>query len=157
MGAEFPYRLGTMWYIEVGSDGSVSQGADAAAYQRALAGESRLFAVWPGNWRSDLFVIDDLDQYARGIGLIHDEARIGLADHDHQVRWVVSAYETNPNASYISIDVWLDCGCQIRELRSFAEQMRQQKGWDIATSGGWSGAGPRYTVRARRKSLNQHG
>ena len=37
----------------------MTQGADTAAYQRALAGESRLFAVWPGNWRSDLFAIDE--------------------------------------------------------------------------------------------------
>ena len=29
MGAEFPYLLGTMCYIEVAGDGSVSQGADA--------------------------------------------------------------------------------------------------------------------------------
>ncbi|WP_430495958.1 hypothetical protein ACQRWP_16900 [Micromonospora trifolii] len=34
------------------------------AYERAVAGTSRLFAVWPGNYSSDLFAIDDLDAYA---------------------------------------------------------------------------------------------
>ncbi|RSM60067.1 hypothetical protein DMB66_25620 [Actinoplanes sp. ATCC 53533] len=44
-----------------------------------MAGTSRLFAVWPGDYSSDLFVIDDLDAYARAVGLIHDETRTGLA------------------------------------------------------------------------------
>ncbi|MFC0526109.1 hypothetical protein [Phytohabitans kaempferiae] len=153
MGTEFPYELGTMCYIEVAAGGAVSQGADRAACQRALAGQSRLFAVWPGNYRSDLFAIDDLDQYARGMGWVHDEARTGLVDHEHQVRWQVDEFERNPNGTYISVEVRLDCGCTIRDLRAFAEQMRQQRGWDVATSGGYSGVGPRFTVRARRRSL----
>jgi hypothetical protein len=43
----------------------------------AKVGQSRLFAVWPGNYRSDLFVVDDLDEYARANGLIHDQERTG--------------------------------------------------------------------------------
>jgi hypothetical protein len=77
MGTGFPYRLSTMCYLEVATDGTVSQGVDAAAYERAASGRSRLFAVWPGNYRSDLFAIDDLDQFARGMGWAHDEARTG--------------------------------------------------------------------------------
>jgi len=49
--------------------------------------------VWPGEWSSHLFVIDDFDQYARAMGLIHDAERSGLADRDHDVRWEVSRYE----------------------------------------------------------------
>jgi len=26
----------------------------------ALSGTSKIYAVWPGRWRSDLFIIDDL-------------------------------------------------------------------------------------------------
>lgn len=48
VGPNFPYRLQTISYIEIASDGSVSSGTDADTYQRMLAGESRLFAVWPG-------------------------------------------------------------------------------------------------------------
>jgi hypothetical protein len=95
----------------VHDDGTVSQGADADAYRRAVDGKSRLFAVWPGQWSSDLFAIDDLDVYARAVGLVHDVEQTGLAEHDHQVRWRPSAYESNPQGSYISIDVFLDCGC----------------------------------------------
>ncbi len=159
IGSEFPYRLGTMCYIEVTADGSVSQGVDAAAYQRALSGQSRLFAVWPGSYRSDLFAIDDLDQYARGMGWVHDEASTGLAEHEHQVRWRLSESERNPTASYISVRVWLDCGCMVRDLGAFAKHMRSQQGWDIATTGGWGSSSERggtsYSMRVRRKSLPQ--
>ena len=32
---------------------------------RALAKNTILYAVWPGNWSSDLFIIDDLDAFAK--------------------------------------------------------------------------------------------
>ena len=34
------------------------------AVQRAIAGETTIYAVWPGQYRSDLFVIDDLSPLA---------------------------------------------------------------------------------------------
>src|SRR5262249_11816569 len=106
-------------------------------------------------WRSDLFVIDDLDEYARALEIIHDQERTGLAAHDHDARWALSPYEENPSGSYISINVWLDCGCTIRNLDVFAAQMRKQRGWDIAKSGGWGSGGGSYSMRARRK-VNIH-
>ncbi|MFI6421829.1 hypothetical protein ACIBG6_31015 [Streptomyces sp. NPDC050842] len=53
----------------------MTHGNDRAAYERALAGTSRLFAVWPGDRSSHLFVIDDLDEYAKAHGIRHDEER----------------------------------------------------------------------------------
>lgn len=38
------------------------------AAQRALRGESELFAVWPGQWSSDLFLIDDPAALVAAIG-----------------------------------------------------------------------------------------
>jgi hypothetical protein len=157
-GADFPYTLSTICYFEVDELGVVRWGNDDGTYERARSGTVRLYAVWPGNWSSHLFVIDDLELYARAFGIIHDETRTGLADHDHDVRWDVSPYEDNPRGAYVSIDVWLDCGCLIRDLDAFARQMREQKGWDIATTRGWgssqaAGSNPKYSVRARRKSL----
>ncbi|MCX4683930.1 hypothetical protein OG401_06320 [Kitasatospora purpeofusca] len=156
-GSDFPYTSRTTCYIEISDDGTVSHGTDAGTYERARSGKSRLFAVWPGNWSSDLFIIDDLDEYARAHGIIHDQARTGLDDHEHQVRWKLSPYETKPNGSYISIELELDCDCTIEDLKTFAGQMRHQRGWDIATSGGWgrsSGQGhTTYSLRVRRKSL----
>ncbi|GAA2442511.1 hypothetical protein GCM10010191_68540 [Actinomadura vinacea] len=159
MGLDFPYGLSTMCYIEVRSDGTVTHGRDAGTYQRARDGESRLFAVWPGKWKSDLFAIDDLDQYAKAFGIVHDEERTGLSEHAHEVRWAIDRFAGDSAGAWIGINVWLDCGCEIRDLRTFAAQMREQQGWDIATSRGWgsstSGDGKvrEYSVRARRNSL----
>lgn len=41
------------------------------AYQRAKDETTTLYAVWPGNWGSDLFIIDDLDAFAKGFDLIN--------------------------------------------------------------------------------------
>ena len=158
LGDEFPYTLATMCYLEVGSGGEVTYGRDEGTYVRVRAGESRLYAVWPGQWSSDLFAIDDVEEFGRAFGIVHDEDRTGLADHEHQVRWSVSPYEDRPSAAYINIDVQFDCGCAIRNLRTFASQMRQQRGWDVATSGGWGSHGSdvngyTYSMRVRRKSL----
>jgi hypothetical protein len=32
-------------------------------------------AVWPGQWSSDLFEIDDLDEFAKALRIKHDEER----------------------------------------------------------------------------------
>jgi hypothetical protein len=63
-GKDFPYMSSTTCYIEVAEDGMVSHGTDADTYERVRSGKSRLFAVWPGEWSSHLFAIDDLDEYA---------------------------------------------------------------------------------------------
>ncbi|MFF8672585.1 hypothetical protein [Streptomyces sp. NPDC015242] len=158
VGKDFPYTLATTCYIEVHKDGRVTQGAGTDAYQRALAGESRLFAVWPGQWRSDLFAIDDLDEYARAHGIVHDEERTGLAEHIHDVKWALADREPNPRSQYVSIDLRLVCGCSINDRRTFASQMREQQGWDMAVTGGWgrqtNANGTTYTFRVRRRSLS---
>ena len=61
----FPYRGSLVCYLSLDAAGSLTQvGHDfsfaAEAYRRAAAGEIRLYAVWPGEYSSDLFEIDDL-------------------------------------------------------------------------------------------------
>ncbi|MFB7631061.1 hypothetical protein ACFC0M_08935 [Streptomyces sp. NPDC056149] len=156
-GRDFPYTSRTTCYIELHTDGRVTHGADRTTYERAVAGESKLYAVWPGQWSSHLFVIDDLNEYAKAHGIKHDVQRTGLAEHAHQVRWTESGGERNPRSPYISIEVSLECGCEIQDIDVFATQMRDQKGWAVATSVGWgSSSGPggvTYSLRVRRKSL----
>ncbi|MFF7729415.1 hypothetical protein [Streptomyces sp. NPDC008001] len=157
-GKDFPYTARTTCYIEVHDDGTVTHGNDRAAYERAVAGKSRLFAVWPGEWSSHLFAIDDLDEYAKAHGIKHDEERTGLKEHVHDVQWEPNPYaKDNPRSPYIGVSVTLNCGCSIQDLRTFATHMQEQRGWTVATSGGWgSSSGPegtRYSLRVRRKSL----
>ncbi|MEV8392938.1 MULTISPECIES: hypothetical protein [unclassified Streptomyces] len=107
--------------------------------------------MWPGEWSSHL------DEYAKAHGIKHDVQRTGLAEHAHQVRWTESGGAQNPRSPYIGIEVSLDCGCTIQNLDVFAAQMREQKGWAVATSVGWgSSSGPEgttYSLRVRRRSL----
>ncbi|MGK5530641.1 hypothetical protein [Streptomyces sp. URMC 129] len=157
-GRSFPYKASTTCYIEVWNDGTVTHGTDDGTYRRALTGESRLFAVWPGEWSSHLFLIDDLDEYARAVGIEHDQERTGLAEHVHDVQWVAADGGGGARSQYVDVRLSLGCGCAIHDLRVFAAQMREQRGWDIATSVGWgSSSGPDgtdYSLRIRRKSLD---
>jgi hypothetical protein len=91
-----------MCYVEVADDGAVTWGREGGSYERALAGKSRLYAVWPGQWSSHLFVIDDLAEYARAFGIVHDEERTGLAQHVHDVRWSISPREDKSASAYVT-------------------------------------------------------
>ncbi|HCS73611.1 MAG TPA: hypothetical protein DIW17_07040 [Clostridiales bacterium] len=75
----FPYEMSTVCYFEVDKNGDVSQvyhknKSDRPkvleAYQRAMNKTTTLYAVWPGRWSSDLFIIDDLDAFAKAFNLI---------------------------------------------------------------------------------------
>jgi hypothetical protein len=85
-----------MCYIEVGLDGAVTWGDVTGADERASRGQSQLYAVWPGEWASHLFEIDDLDEFLRAFGFIHDKSRTGLADHQHEVWWRSGTRDPNP-------------------------------------------------------------
>ena len=69
----FPYKMSTVCYFEVYKDGKVNRVRHKnksdlegviEAYKRADKKISTLYAVWPGNWSSDLFIIDDLEKFA---------------------------------------------------------------------------------------------
>lgn len=72
--SDFPYGHagGRVCYFEM-HDGALAQARYRddlrGAVRRALAGESAIFAAWPGTYRTDLFVIDDLPALAEQIGL----------------------------------------------------------------------------------------
>ena len=69
----FPYRMSTVCYFEVFNNGEVKRvppknksdiNEVIEAHKHATENISTLYAVWPGNWSSDLFIIDDLDLFA---------------------------------------------------------------------------------------------
>lgn len=69
----FPYTMSIVCYFEVDKNGTVQQVPHKnksdrqnllEACQRAADGTVTLYAVWPGNWKSDLFIIDDLNAFA---------------------------------------------------------------------------------------------
>lgn len=62
----FPYRAGDTAYVVI-ADGQISSPqyvSDRRAAAKALRdGKAQVFAVWPGDYRSDLFVIDDPSEF----------------------------------------------------------------------------------------------
>lgn len=74
----FPYKLSVMCYFEVDKKGNVNHiphknkcdiDGVIEAFKRADKGLTKIYAVWPGNWRSDLFIIDDLEKFAEAFGI----------------------------------------------------------------------------------------
>jgi len=68
------YKGKLVCYFEVWDDGSieqinVSKKGLSAAYERAVSGKTKIYAVWSGQWRSDLFIIDDLEIFAESVGI----------------------------------------------------------------------------------------
>ena len=70
----FPYRSSVVCFMELFPNGELnqlaSQEAKLEAYFNATKEKSKIVAVWPGQWRSDLFIIDDLDEYFNELNLL---------------------------------------------------------------------------------------
>lgn len=66
----FPYGSNRVCYIELFATGEIKQLATYRdkidGYVHAKSGISKLFAVCPGHWHSDLFIIDDLETFRIG-------------------------------------------------------------------------------------------
>lgn len=74
----FPYTMSTVCYFEVYKDGKVNRirhknksdiDEVIKAYRNVEQKKTTLYAVWPGQWSSDLFIIDDLEEFAEGFEL----------------------------------------------------------------------------------------
>lgn len=73
---DFPYSLSTVCYFEAYKDGRVKRihhknkcniNEVEQAYDNAKKGITKIYAVWPGNWQSDLFIIDDIEAFINAI------------------------------------------------------------------------------------------
>ena len=151
----FPYDLKTTCYILVKNNGDVSQVAHnnselKAAYDLVINGEAVLYAVWPGTYRSDLFIIDDINSFADAVGIYRKDS------HIHDVEWKISDLDDGVSR-YAWVDCKFKCGCSFRKIgiRKFANDMREQKGWVVATSTGYGCHGDEFTISVSRASLKR--
>lgn len=46
-----------------------TRGETRDAVHRALAGDSTLYAAWPGRYQTDLFLVDDVDKFAAALNM----------------------------------------------------------------------------------------
>lgn len=149
----FPYDSKTTCYILVRKNNEVEQVNHSIsnlteAYNSVLNGDAKLFAVWPGQYRSDLFVVDDLNAFADAVGIPRK------ADHIHKIKYKLSKYDDGKSRSAL-VTCSLECGCSFSKMgiKKFANNMREQRGWDVATSKGWGSCGDEFSVHVRRTSL----
>lgn len=153
----FPYDAKTTCIISVDGKGNVkqvnqNQSEITAAYNSALSGGCKLYAVWPGQYRSDLFAVDDLNAFADAFGIRRTD------NHVHDVEWKLDSFDDGVSRS-AWVSVRLRCSCSVEKMgiRKFAGDMYEQKGWDVAISKGYSmhsdGKTTIYTIPVRRSSL----
>jgi hypothetical protein len=108
--------------------------------------------VWPCNYRSDLFEIDDLNAFADAFGIPRPD------DHKHKITWKLSQIDDGHSA-YARVNIVFECGCDLHQMgiKKFALDLNMQKGWVIATSTGFSshsdGKTTEYTISVKRNSL----
>lgn len=149
----FPYTSTQVCYIEVGLNGNVTQiqcnETDMEqAYNRVKKGETQMYAVWPGSYRSDLFIMDDLDKLADAYGIDRGDS------HIHDIKWKISSHD-DKKSRYAYVDIEFKCGCEFDYgmIKKLALDLRKQLGWEIATSTGLSGCAGKYTIKVLRSSI----
>lgn len=151
----FPYDSKTTCYFLVGKEGSVTQVSHTIkelqeAYNKVLNNLATLYAVWPGQWRSDLFIIDDLNTFADAVGIQRED------EHVHDIEWELSEFDDGISR-YARVECKFNCNCSLMKMgiKKFANDMFKQKGWNVATSKGWGSHGEIYSVQVSRSSLKK--
>lgn len=79
----FPFDSPTCCTLFIGNDGSFHQvykNKELEYYTSVKEGNGNLLIVWPGQYRSDAFLVDDIDQYGRAKGFVVDS----VEDEDNE-------------------------------------------------------------------------
>jgi hypothetical protein len=149
----FPYGWKAVCYMEIDLNGNVEQVECnkidiEKAYNKAKKGETKLYAVWPGDYASDLFIMDDLDKLADAYGIDRGDS------HIHDIKWKISSHD-DKKSRYAYVDIEFKCGCEFDYgmIKKLALDLRKQLGWEIATSTGLSGCAGKYTIKVLRSSI----
>ena len=89
----FPYGSKLVCFMELWPNGDLiqlsSKHEKREACFHAMGGQSKVVAVWPGNWRSDLFIVDDLEPgiaYQQAIQMI-DEVLASKDKIEYTLDW----------------------------------------------------------------------
>lgn len=156
----FPYRSKQICYFQVDKNGEVSQlqpniSEMETAYQSASLGNTTIYAVQPGDYKSDLFIIDDINILADAFGVDRPDS------HIHDITWCISSCDDG-KSRYADIQFKFNCGCKLNEnnIRKFANDMRKQMGWNVAVTTGFGYHSSKendtiYSISVLRKSLTK--
>ena len=146
--AGFPYRAATTCYIKVNADNAaVTTGTPTQAdLDSCAAGDLQIFAAWPGQWRTDLFIVDDLQACALALGLVPPTQTAATPRcREHDLRWSYGPWGRSGSVTE-RVEVAILCGCQFPDIHTVASELRTQLGWNVRTTTGW-GRGQRGKTR----------
>jgi len=150
---DFPYCSSLVCYIEVSDVVRQRKGKKELedAIKNVKANESTLYAVWPGKYRSDLFLIDDLEKLQDAFGIPREDS------HIHDVSWKYF-FQDDGKSRYATIDLKFRCGCKMdsNNRLKIIQDLYDQKGWVLKKTGGYGVHGlddPEYTVEVLRSTL----
>lgn len=116
------------------------------AYFRAKDGKSKLYFTWHGQYKTDMFEVDDLPSLGLAYGFEQ-------SDHTHDIDW--SIRDVNERGSYYTVDVEFKCGCTFDGTdgkQKMRMALRSCKGWETSASQR-SGCNGKYTVRVLKNSI----
>ena len=110
----FPYRGSLVCYLSLDAAGSLTQ----VGHDFSSAAEIRLYAVWPGEYSSDLFEIDDLNAFADAFGVERPDP------HVHDLAWTLSPMDDG-TSRYANVNVVFRCGCTLskQNIKKFVNDM----------------------------------
>ena len=136
---EFPWKDRNICYVYFDKDlnayqiGSTKDISALNAYEMAKAGKGKIVAVWPGQYRSDAFLIDKLDDYGVAFGFSYKPLPIEIV-----------GFISNGNSSGISkhYDFFIKDDNDIVSfddtfIDRFSEDLKHKYGWTVTKSKGY--------------------
>lgn len=147
---EFPFLSKSLCYYELLNNKLEDLSRDETllknAYIRAKNGESKIYITWHGNYRTDMFELDNLNDFGQSFGFEQQ-------NHIHDIEW--KYYDKEEKGAYISLDIKFNCGCTFDGcggIRKLQKELLLQKGWDMSASC-LSGYNSKYIIRVRKNSI----
>ncbi len=136
---EFEWRNKRVCYLFIGLSGEVFQIekdiSAQEAYSKVSANKGRLVAVWPGNWRSDAFIIDDIRTFGLTFDCIHEDLPLKIIGYSHKTIEFDTTFSKH-------VDFVIECSREVHSLpnflKRFSDKLEQEFGWTIALSRGYS-------------------
>lgn len=103
---EFPFLSESLCYYELANNHLIDLARNENllrdAYNRAKNAESKLYVTWHGNYRTDMFELDDLDSFSQAFGFEEQK-------HIHDIEW--KFYDKEEKGAYTSLEINFKCGC----------------------------------------------
>lgn len=139
----FNYDYRNLCFFEIDSDGDINifasdkssiqrKTSDSiyTAYQRALAGDCKIYVAFPENTSCTvIYYIEHLDNLAISLGLPRKD------EHIHEIHAKFNEKDDGKD-TYAYVDVEFSCGCTVssQNIRTIANYLKDRYGWEVVIS-----------------------